>query len=234
MDGNQTLVFQWFSSLKLISKFFQAGHLVTVFSNLFQFYDQHPTIKSFIFKILVELAGRAHLTKSFDTSLSTLKKSFEEWELQVDEQREILRILHTALLADGRTKQAAEVMTRLLQTYTREDAAKAEEDARECVRTAIIDTQTFSFDHLLRLHAIKHLEAGHATLFKLLKIFSHGRLNDYKTFVKENPSFVSKELKMDDAALLKKIKLLTLVSLAEENKVSFSLLCVFLYVNGNF
>lgn len=49
-------------------------------------------------------------------------------------------------------------MTALLRTYTDQDADHAQEDARECVRTAIIDPKSFSFDHLLRLSAVKRLQ----------------------------------------------------------------------------
>lgn len=49
-------------------------------------------------------------------------------------------------------------MTALLRTYTDADAVSAIEDARECVRTAIVDPKSFSFDHLLRLSAVQLLE----------------------------------------------------------------------------
>jgi hypothetical protein len=196
-----------------------AGRIVTVFSTIFHFYDQHPSLKFSIYKVLVELTGRAKLTKFLDISTSTLNSYFSEWKLTVEQQREVLRILHAALLSDNRPQQAAEVMSRLLQTYTQADASNAEQDALECVRTAIIDPQTFSFDHLLRIQAVKHLEKNHSALFKLLKIFSHGRLNEFKIFVKENPKFISEKLKIEEDLLLKKIKILTLISLAEQNKV---------------
>jgi|UniRef100_A0AC35GSB2 translation initiation factor 3 subunit M len=196
-----------------------AGRIVTVFSTVFHFYDQHPSLKFSIYKVLVELTGRAKLTKFLDISTSTLNSYFSEWKLTVEQQREVLRVLHAALLSDNRPQQAAEVMSRLLQTYTHADASNAEQDALECVRTAIIDPQTFSFDHLLRIQAVKHLEKNHSALFKLLKIFSHGRLNEFKIFVKENPKFISEKLKIEEGLLLKKIKILTLISLAEQNKV---------------
>ena len=50
------------------------------------------------------------------------------------------------------------MMSTLLKTYTDQDAAKAREDARECVRTAVVDPKSFCFDHLLHLSAVKSLE----------------------------------------------------------------------------
>jgi hypothetical protein len=43
-----------------------AGRVVTVFSNLFNFYDQEPSMKFSIYKVLIELTGRAKLTKFLD------------------------------------------------------------------------------------------------------------------------------------------------------------------------
>lgn len=60
-------------------------------------------------------------------------------------------------------------MTALLRTYTDADAASAIEDARECVRTAIVDPKSFSFDHLLRLSAVQLLEKVH--LYKKSSIY---------------------------------------------------------------
>ena len=53
----------------------------------------------------------------------------------------------------------------LLGTYTDKDAASAKEDAAECVRTAVVDPKSFSFDHLQRLSAVKALEKVKLTLF---------------------------------------------------------------------
>jgi hypothetical protein len=49
-------------------------------------------------------------------------------------------------------------MTILLKSYTEMDANKVRDDARECVRTAIVDPSSFCFDYLLYLTAVKNLE----------------------------------------------------------------------------
>lgn len=58
-------------------------------------------------------------------------------------------------------------MTSLLKTYDDSDADKAKDDAHECVRTAIIDPKSFSFDHLLGLSVVKRLEKV-TKLYKIL------------------------------------------------------------------
>lgn len=63
-------------------------------------------------------------------------------------------------------------MTALLGTYTDADASSAVEDARECVRTAVVDPKSFSFDHLLRLSAVKLLEKVWYENIFLFRVFS--------------------------------------------------------------
>jgi hypothetical protein len=61
------------------------------------------------FKALLEIAGRAELTKFVDVSLSTVQQHIADWGLNVEQKREVLRNLHTALVADKRTNVAFEV-----------------------------------------------------------------------------------------------------------------------------
>lgn len=53
-----------------------------------------------------------------------------------------------------------------------------------------------------------------------LEIFINGTLKDYKDFVGKHPDFISQKLRVDESILLKKIRLLTLMTIAESNNVS--------------
>lgn len=48
-----------------------------------------------------------------------------------------------------------------------------------------------------------------------------GRLTDYQKFIAKHPNFVKEQLKVDDEILLKKIKMLTLISMSESSQVIF-------------
>uniref|UniRef100_A0A1I7TDZ2 PCI domain-containing protein n=1 Tax=Caenorhabditis tropicalis TaxID=1561998 RepID=A0A1I7TDZ2_9PELO len=170
------------------------------------------------------MCAEARLIGELECSLETLQDRFNTWRTPVEGQREILRAVHSALLVDQRADQAAkcfQVMTALLGTYTEKDAAAARDDAMECVRTAVVDPKSFSFDHLERLSAVKALKTSDPLMFIALELFISGTLKDYQNFVAKNPKFVTEHLKVDETILLKKIRLLTLMSLAEEkNEIS--------------
>lgn len=57
-------------------------------------------------------------------------------------------------------------------------------------------------------------------MFEVLKLFSEGTLGDYRAFVSKHPNFVRDKLQVDEAVLIKKIRLLTLMSMAEKSNVS--------------
>ncbi|KAH7729366.1 COP9/Signalosome and eIF3 complex-shared subunit 1 [Aphelenchoides avenae] len=196
-----------------------AGAAVRVLSNFFHTYNDRPSLQASTYKNLLKMCGKAKLTKFIPTDLKEVDALTKTWNLAVEDKREILRILHTVLIEDDRADAAADVMTALLRTYTDEDAAHAQDDARECVRTAIIDPKSFSFDHLLRLSAVKHLKKTDPLIHKTLELFTGGRLEDYRKFVAQNPSFVKDKLQVDEETLEKKIRILTLISLAEEKQV---------------
>uniref|UniRef100_A0A8R1HFW4 COP9/Signalosome and eIF3 complex-shared subunit 1 n=1 Tax=Caenorhabditis japonica TaxID=281687 RepID=A0A8R1HFW4_CAEJA len=201
-----------------------AGIAVRVLSNLYKGYSNFHTVQEKIFKALVDVCAESRLIGELDCALETLQDKFNTWQTPVEGRREILRAVHRALLADHRADQAArgfQIMTALLGTYTEKDAASAREDAMECVRTAVVDPKSFSFDHLERLSAVKALKQSDPLMFTALELFISGTLKDYQAFVAKNPKFVTDHLKVDEEILLKKIRLLTLMSLAEEkNEIS--------------
>ncbi|VDM50158.1 unnamed protein product [Toxocara canis] len=56
-------------------------------------------------------------------------------------------------------------------------------------------------------------------MFEVLKLFSEGTLNDYRLFVSKHPNFVQEKLQVNEAILVKKMRLLTLMSMAEKSSV---------------
>ena len=84
------------------------------------------------------------------------------------------------------------------------------------IKRAMASPQIFVFGEILTLPNIIELKNGnHAPLYELLNIFAYGRLSDYDP--KIHPEL--------DAASVRKLQCLTLVSLANENKsISYDLL----------
>lgn len=196
-----------------------AGAAARVLSNLFHGFAKIGDIQQVVFERLVVICHRARLISDVDTDIAVIDGHMKNWGTNREGRQRILRALHAALLHDERADQAAKVMLELLGTYTAADAPAAHEDARECVRTAVVDPKSFSFDHLARLDAVHHLEKADPLMHEALNLFISGTLKDYQAFVKRNPTFVSEKLRVNEDILVKKMRLLTLMSIAEKNPV---------------
>lgn len=196
-----------------------AGAAVRTLSNLFFGFNKHPSIQYVIFTALVKLCGRARIIGDLDVSTEKIDEYIKKWSLNKQQQRSLLRLIHSALLQDHRADQAAKTMTVLLGTYTDADASSALDDARECVRTAVVDPKSFSFDYLLRLEAVKLLEKSDPLMHEVLRLFSEGTLKDYRSFATKHPTFIKEKLQVDEDVLVKKMRLLTLMSMAEKSSV---------------
>lgn len=72
-------------------------------------YTDRPGIQLKAFTTLLEIAGKAKVTRFADTSLEAVNKYAADWKLTVEEKRDLLRVLHGALVSDGRVDAAAEV-----------------------------------------------------------------------------------------------------------------------------
>lgn len=195
------------------------GAAVRILSNLFHGFNIFPRVQYALFVALVKLCGRARIIGDLNVSLEQVNEYIKKWSLNKEQHRNLLRDIHVALINDQKADQAAKAMMALLGTYTDEDAQSAVDDAHECVRTAIVDPKSFSFDHLLRLEAVRVLGKKDPVMFEVLKLFSEGTLKDYHDFVQKHPNFVKEKLHVDESVLVKKMRLLTLMTMAEKNNV---------------
>jgi len=131
-------------------------------------------------------------------------------------KQSLLRQLHSALIENGHSELAAEVMIELLRDYTADDGKQAKDDAKRCIVSAIADPKTFLFEPLLSLAPVISLQ--NTPLHELLVIFVSGNLANYLDFYKGHKDLI-KSLGLDHQANVHKMKLLTVMSLAEDSSI---------------
>lgn len=64
-----------------------------------------------LYVTLVTLCGRARIIGDLDTSNEKVNEYIKRWSLDQNQQRNLLRLIHWALINDGRADQAAKVGT---------------------------------------------------------------------------------------------------------------------------
>jgi len=173
----------------------------------------------------VSLINYALATKSTDLVLPQLKKlrpRLQEWNASKEQTRQIYSTVRKVHLELGNTPKAHKTSLKILATYEGESAEnlnKVATDAAAVIVEAINLPDSYQFDHILELVAVKQLasSADHSKLHKLLSIFTTENLAAFEAFNVANPGFLeSKGLSYPECR--KKMQLLSLASLASEQR----------------
>lgn len=153
----------------------------------------------------------------FDTIDERLNTQFNQ-KTSVAQRREILQ-LASEIAREGKIENAVAVHVKYLKSFDGEDASKipsaALEHAKSIVGEALVDPVVFNFDHLVSSTVVKSLANGaHKAIFELLQIFAGQNYDAYAKFVASNKSVVESLGSGAEEALSRKIRLLTVVSVA--------------------
>jgi len=187
-----------------------------------QFNCYQPTLRSTyvllvnVLKLVVETGQLRYIT--LDTE--QINEWMTKWKCDVQEQREIYRLLHEAFSAINQGERAIQALVRLLKLYSENEGVDAKSDAHICVISHIAHPKIFVMDHLMDLHPIRALDGQLS--HELLQIFVNGDLADYIEFYNNNMDFVEK-LAVTHEENLKKMRLLTMASMAQDcTEIDFS------------
>lgn len=151
----------------------------------------------------------------FPTSLNVVKKYIKTWQSTTEEIQALYRLLFECLSQMGDSTNALKVVIELLGTFDKDTASKSRDDAHKCIVYCINDPNIFVFDSLLLLEPIKYLEGE--LIHNLFTIFVSGKLNQYIEFYEAHKTFVT-QTGMNHEKNIDKLRILTLMSLAENNK----------------
>jgi len=168
----------------------------------------------------LRLATKFGITDFVETRLKEVKSWLELWGVDVEKKRRCYRLLHAALKDGKDSDEATKVMLEILGTYNDKGSSEAKEDALQCILHCINKPDVYIMDHLLQLKPVVALEGQ--PIFKLLKIFVAGKLSEYLDFFEKNSNFVLGLPGANHEGNIKKMKILTLVSIScEQSEIEF-------------
>lgn len=166
-----------------------------------------------IYLAMVQLAAASKLMATLRPRLEQIRKWRGEWSLTSRQYQTLLRALHEGLAREPLEGcSAATVMRELLSSFTEDTAGEARQDAHRCVVAAVREPSTFVLDDLLHLKPVKALEGS--SVHALLLVFVEGTLQHYLQWYSKHSAFLV-ENELDHEALIAKMRVLTLMSLAE-------------------
>jgi translation initiation factor 3 subunit M len=152
--------------------------------------------------------------------LAPLDAWLEAWEVEPAEARKLLLAVAQAGSDAGDADAAYAYTVRALRTFAGEESdgngaagPEAKRLALAALRAALEQPTRFDFQDLAGLDAIQALRRGAPEHFALLELFTAEQLDDLADFRDEHPGWLEKE-GFDVGALVRKMRLLTLASLA--------------------
>ncbi|RIA89008.1 hypothetical protein C1645_773446 [Glomus cerebriforme] len=187
-----------------------------VLQNLYNTLEYTSSLRYDVFLTILDIATKNDEIDALLPQLSRLDIWVKEWAISTNQIRELYLTVSDRLKEAGELKLSHDFLLKHLATYTSsDDLSTAKSSATRAVIEAIQLPEILSFEDLLELHAIQCLK-NEEKLFDLLKVFLNGNLKEYKAYVDKNPGDVEKfGLSIEDNT--RKIRLLTLASLASEN-----------------
>ncbi|KAJ6926771.1 eukaryotic translation initiation factor 3 subunit M-like [Populus alba x Populus x berolinensis] len=199
---------------------------------LFNLYNLLDNVycRFYVYMRALNLAMSGKVTEHIIPSCKKIDSFLKEWNLEVQDQRELFLCVANALKdSKSSAKDSFKFLTRYLATFSGEDAYKIGEAKDEAART-IIDfvkaPDMFQCD-LLDMPAVAQLEkdAKYALVYQLLKIFLTQRLDAYLEFQAVNSALL-KSYGLVHEDCIAKMRLISLVDLAshESGRIPYTLI----------
>ncbi|KAF2077610.1 hypothetical protein CYY_001073 [Polysphondylium violaceum] len=204
---------------------------IKILTNLFNSFSTKSQQRYEIFVSLVKLAADSGNMEFVQNQTNQLEEWIEEWAISTAKIRIIYHLMSNIFKSSNKM-QSHKFLVKFLQTFTKDDAAEAEQESiRACIE-AISIPELYQSDYLLELAAIQHLEnnQSYSKTFELMKIFATEQLEAFVQFQQRNPEFI-KQIGLNENDCLQKIRLLSLATLtSEQSKVPYSLISKILQI----
>ncbi|KAF2645769.1 PCI-domain-containing protein [Massarina eburnea CBS 473.64] len=170
------------------------------------------------YHILLSVLRVIRATSNFETLRPQLKQLdtwLEEWEMEDSEDRKLYLAVSDVATDAGEDEQAYTYLLRALRTFASEavSSTEARELSLRALKSALTHPAHYDFQDLTDLDSIQALRNSDPIYFQLLEIFNSDSLDDYNDFKDEHEGWVE-ESGLDGAALNRKMRLLTLASIA--------------------
>lgn len=190
-------------------------------NNLYNLFEASSPARYGVFLALLKYAEASHTTEVVIPLFPKLASWVQGWNAGVDQVRELYLVTRRILKQANKSLQAHEFLIKYLATFEQGDNSTVDY-AVEAAVEAIQIPDIVQLDHLLHIRAIQQLEQSKPQLFALLKLFATDTLEAFNSFHHANPGFLA-SVGLDHGECLKKIRLLTLATLANhQDTITFA------------
>ncbi|KAF3912042.1 hypothetical protein ABW21_db0200948 [Orbilia brochopaga] len=187
---------------------------LAILTTIFNVLSPESSLRSEVFRSIVKIVEENGLYETLKPQLKSLDRWLLEWDSGVEDTRDVLVLLANVAEKAG-DKQFYEFIVQALQRFPIDEAD--EDEARElairAVKAAITLPHHMEFSDLTTLEPVKALSATDPELYAFFEIFAAGEFQDLEEFKEEHEGWLE-ENEIDDAVATRKMRLLTLTTLA--------------------
>lgn len=172
---------------------------------------------------IVEVIKNSGNYETLQPQLQNLDAWIQEWEMDGAEARKLYLAVSNAAAAAREPEDSYLYLLKALRTL-QDDASSAEarDLSLKALKAAFQNDKHFDFQDLTALDSVQALRKSDPVWSELLDLFSSENYDDLQDFKESNPSFCS-DSGLDEEVLDRKMRMLTLASLAAQASQSRTL-----------
>lgn len=168
-----------------------------------------------LFHTILRLVRGSSSFENLQPQLKNLDHWISKWQIEAGEQRQLYTSIADVAEEAGHTEESYLYLLRALCTIPVDEVTS--EDSRalsiRTLKSALSHPSHFNFQDLAVVDAIQALRKSDPTYFELMEVFNADILDDLNDFKDEHDDWLEEE-GLDDMVLYRKMRLLTLASLA--------------------
>lgn len=192
-----------------------AGLALSILTTIFNILPPDNETRYHVFLAILRIVRGSSSFENLRPQLKNLDSWIAQWETDEEDQRKLYLSIADVAEEAGEDEQSYFYLLRALRTISSNEVTS--DEARtlsvRALKSALSHPTHFDFQDLTAVDAIQALRKSEPTYFELLEIFNAELLDDFNDFKDEHDTWIE-EQGLDDPILYRKMRLLTLASLA--------------------
>lgn len=199
------------------------GIALGILATLFNTIQPDDETRYHILLAIVDVIQRSGNYETLRPQLKSLESWIQQWDLEPHEAQRLYLAISSAAASANEPEESYFYLLKALRTLQNEPASPhARELSIKALKAALQNEKHFDFEDLTALDSVQALRKSDETLAELLELYSDQLYDDLQEFKEVNGSFIA-DNGLDEDILDRKMRLLTLASLAAQSSDSRTL-----------
>ncbi|KAL9127381.1 MAG: hypothetical protein Q9217_003737 [Psora testacea] len=191
------------------------GLALSILTTIFNILPEDSDTRYHVFLAILRVVRSSGYFDTLRPQLKSLDYWIQLWETDEEDQRKLFLQIADVASESGDEDESYNYLLRALRTIPADESSSTEfhELALRALKAALSHPAHFTFQDLTSCDAIQALRKSEPDWYEFLELFNAELLDDYNDFLESHDDFLENS-GLPASVLLRKIRLLTLASLA--------------------